>query len=155
MKKVIFILSFIVLPFLIIPLTAQTLNYDFHPYDYAQEELFLTSFGVRNIYESNDCNMAIEYMNKYYHAAARADEKEKYNYLRTISFFACEEAFSFLEAQIKNNPSETDRCHAIMFLAWMRNPDYLPCILEYARKDKLSIQEKAALATAFMFFLHS
>jgi len=152
MKKIIFSFSFIVLTVLIVPLNAQTPDYDHHPYEYAQEELFLTSFGVREIYESDDCVMAQAMMNKFYNAETRGDEKEKYNYLRSISFFYCKEAFNFLETQIKNNPNETDRCNAIMFLAWMLNPDYLPCILEYAKKDKLSIQEKAAIATAFMVF---
>jgi hypothetical protein len=133
-------------------LTAQPLNYNSHPYEYAQEELFLTSFGIREMYESDDCSMAIEYINKYYNAEVRGDEKEKYNYLRTISFFACKESYRFLQDQIKNNPSETTRCNAIMFLAWMMNPEYLPCIVEYSKKPKLSIQEKAAVATAFMVF---
>jgi len=152
MKKIIFSFSFIVLIVLIVPLNAQTREYDYHPYEYAQEELFLTSLGVREVYESDDCIIAQAMMNKFFNAEARGDEKAKYNYLRTISFFQCEEAFNFLETQIKTNPSETDRCNAIMFLAWMLNPDYLPCILEYAKKSRLSIQEKSAIATAFMAF---
>jgi len=145
---------FLLSAFCLLPsaLTAQTPAPEYNPYEYAQEELFLTSFGIRERYESDDCNRAIEYMNKYYNAEVRGDEKEKYNYLRAISFFACEESYLFLQDQIKNNPSETDRCNAIMFLAWMLNPDYLPCIVEYAKKRELSIQEKAAVATAFMVF---
>jgi hypothetical protein len=34
----------------------------------------------------------------------------------------------------------------------MMNPDYLPLILKYAQRLDLSIQEKAAIATAFMVF---
>ena len=152
MNKIILSLSFIVLTVLFVPIAAQTPNYDYHPYEYAQEELFLTSLGVREVYESDDCDRAIEIINRFSQAEARGDEKEKYNLMRSVSFFQCEESYNFLETQIKRNPSETDRCNAIMFLAWMLNPDYLPCILEYAKKDRLSIQEKAAIATAFMVF---
>jgi len=133
-------------------LSAQTDDYDYNPYEYAQEELFLTSPTVRERYESDNCAAARETINNFRNAAARGDEKEKYNYLRAISFYRCEESFHFLETQIKRSTSETDRCNAIMFLAWMLNPYYLPSILEYARKPALSIQEKAAIATAFMAF---
>ncbi|MDR2970501.1 MAG: hypothetical protein LBU83_01030 [Bacteroidales bacterium] len=133
-------------------LEAQTLDYNYHPYEYAQEELFLTSFGIKKIYVSDDCDRVRDVINNYYDAAASGEDNEKYKYLRMASYFQCEEAFNFLEMQIKKNPNETDRCNAIMFLAWMLNPDYLHSILEYAAKDTLSIQEKAAIATAFMFF---
>jgi hypothetical protein len=130
-------------------LTAQTLALDYNPYEYAQEELFLTSFGVRERYESTDCERSYEFIKMYY---TTGKEAEKYDYLRSISFFQCEDSYIFLEDQIRNNPSETERCNAIVFLAWMLDPNYLPCILEYAKRDKLSIQEKASVATAFMVF---
>jgi len=46
----------------------------------------------------------------------------------------------------------TDRCNAMINLAWMRNPDKLPVILEYYRKPSLSVHEKAAVATALMIY---
>ncbi|MCL2289260.1 MAG: HEAT repeat domain-containing protein [Bacteroidetes bacterium] len=149
MKRIVLILFFLAI---IIPLSAQMDDYDYNPYEYAEEELFLTSFEIRDRYESDDCAAAIETINNFRNAAARGDEKEKYKYLRAISFYRCKESFDFLETQIKRSSSETDRCNAIMFLAWMLEPDYLPCILEYAGKPALSIQEKAAIATAFMIF---
>jgi len=152
MKKITFTLSFIVLTVLIAPLNAQTLDYDYNPYQYAQEELFLSSASFREVYENDDCKRATELINQFYIAEAKEDEEEKYNLMRSISFFQCEEAFDFLEYQIIKNPSETDRCHAIMFSAWTLNFDFLPSILEYAKKDTLSIQEKAAVATALMAF---
>jgi hypothetical protein len=133
-------------------LNAQTQSYNYNPYEYAQEELFLTSFGIRERYESRDCATANIFMNKFYNAGFRGDDKEKYNALRSISFFQCPESFHFLEDQIRNSPSETDRCYALMFLAWMMNPESLSTFLEYAKKNTLSIQEKVAVATAFMVF---
>jgi len=52
MKKI--ILSFIVLNVfnvLMVTLSAQTPDHNYHPYPYAQEELLLTSFGFREIHE--------------------------------------------------------------------------------------------------------
>ena len=72
--------------------------------------------------------------------------------MRAISFFQCAESYTFLENQIKQSPVETDRCQAIIFLAWMLHPEYLPTILEYSKKQNLSIQEKAAIATAIMIY---
>jgi HEAT repeat protein len=133
-------------------LNAQTINYDYNPYEYAQEELFLTSPSFRERHESTDCATAIEIINTYNRTQRTATDSEKYNLLRTVSFFQCPESYAFLKEQIKTNPSETDRCNAIKFLAWMMNPDAIPCIVEYAQKSKLSAQEKAAIATAFMVF---
>jgi hypothetical protein len=129
------------------PLAAQP-----HPYEYAQEELFLTSFGVRERYESEDCATARELIGRFHNADAKGDDNEKYKLMRAISFFQCGESYTFFENQIKKSLFETDRCHAIMFLAWMTNHEYLPVILEYAKKKKLSIEEKTAIATAFMVF---
>jgi len=131
---------------LLSPLNAQ------NPYEYAREELFLTSLGVREIYESTDCATAIAFINRFDNAAVRGDEKEKQNAMRAISFFQCGESYTFFENLIKSSRVETDRCQAIMFLAWMQNPESLPLILEYAKKLSLSIHEKAAIATAFMIF---
>jgi len=136
--------SYALTVFLILPLNAQ------NPYEYAQEELFLTSLGVRERYESKDCATARDYISRFNIADAKGDEKEKQNTIRAISFFQCEESYTFLENQIKGSTSETDRCQAIMFLAWMQNPESLPLILEYAKKPSLSIHEKAAIATALM-----
>jgi len=133
---------------LLSPLNAQTNNTDYNPYEYAREELFLTSLGVREIYESTDCATAIAFINRFDNAAVRGDEKEKQNAMRAISFFQCNESITFFENQIKSSRIETDRCHALMFLAWMQNPESLPLILEYAKKPSLSIHEKAAIATA-------
>jgi len=133
-------------------LSAQIDDCEYNPYEYAQEELFLTSFALRDRSEGDDCAAVREAINNFHNAAARGDEKEKYNYLRAISFYRCLESFHFLEMQIKGSASETDRCNAIMFLAWMMNPEYLPVIMEYAKKRELSIEEKAAVATAFMVF---
>jgi len=138
--------SYALTVFLILPVAAQT------PYEYAQEELFLTSLGVRENYESNDCATAREHISRFHIADAKGDNNEKYNAMRAISFFQCKESYSFLENQIKRSPIETDRCQAIMFLAWMMNPEYLSTILEYAKKPSLSIHEKAAIATAFMVY---
>jgi len=133
-------------------LNAQTNNTDYNPYEYAQEELFLTSFGVREVYENEDCATARAFISRFNNAEARGDENEKYHCLRAISFFQCEESYIFLENQIKRSLVETDRCNAIVFLAWMQNPDYLPIIMEYAMNNRLSIEEKAAIATAYMVF---
>ena len=140
------LLSYALTVFFIIPLNAQ------NPYEYAQEELFLNSPSVRENHESEDCATAIEFINKFYNANARRDDKEKHNCIRAISFFQCDESYHFFKTQINKSTSETDRCRAIVFLAWMTNPEYLPVILDYAKKKKLSIEEKAAVATAFMVY---
>lgn len=149
MKKTILTLSLLGI---IITLSAQAGDYDYNPYEYAREELFLTSLSVRELYESDDCKTAGELIHRFHKANAAGNDEEKYSLIRTLSFYQCRESYDFFETQIRSNPSETDRCNTIMYFAWMLNPDYLPCILEYAKKDKLSIQEKAALATAFMVF---
>jgi hypothetical protein len=138
--------SYGLMVFLIFPLNAQ------NPYEYAEEELFLTSLGVRERYESVDCTTAREFISRFHNTDAKGNDKEKYNTMRAISFFQCSESYAFFENQIKRSLIETDRCHAIMFLAWMMNPDYLPIFMEYAKKEKLSMREKAAVATAFMVF---
>jgi len=148
-KKIIFTLSLLGI---ILTLSAQADDCDYNPYEAAQEELFLTSLAMRERYESDDCAAAIEVINQFHQANAAGNDEKKYNALRLLSFYQCEESYDFFETQIRSNPSETDRCHAIMFLAWMMNSDYLPQILKYAQRPKLSIQERAAIATAFMIF---
>jgi len=131
---------------LLSPLNAQ------NPYEYAKEELFLTSLGVRDQYESDDCATARDYISRFYSADAKGNDNEKQYALRAISFFQCSESYTFFESQIKSSRDETNRCQALMFLARMQNPDYLPVILEYAQNSRLSVEEKAAVATAFMVF---
>ncbi len=114
--------------------------------------MFLTSFGVKERYESEDCATARDFISRFNTAETRNDANEKYNAMRALSFFQCGESYAFLENQIKRSLNETDRCQAIMFLAWMMNPDYLPIIMKYAQRKNLSVQEKAAVATAFMVF---
>jgi HEAT repeat protein len=140
------LLSYAYTLFFIFPLNAQ------NPYEYAQEELFLTSFGIRERYESDDCATARTFISRFHNADAKGDEDEKLNTMRAISFFQCGESYTFFENRIKNGQFDTERCQAIMFLSWMQNPEYLPTILEYAKNRKLTIQEKAAIATAYMVF---
>jgi len=132
--------------FLILPLNAQ------NPYECAQEELFLNSPAVRELHESDDCGVVVEIINKFHNANARGDEKEKFGLLKSLSFFRCQETFIFFENQINNSRSETDRCNAMINLAWMLEPDYLPLIQQYANKPSLSVQEKSAVATALMIY---
>jgi len=147
MRKILTVLwSYALTVFLILPVAAQ------NPYEYAQEELFLTSLGVRENYESTDCAIARDHISRFHIADAKGDNNEKYSTMRAISFFQCEDSYVFFKNQIKRSPIETDRCHAIMFLAWMMNSESLPTLLEYAKKLSLSIHEKAAIATAFMVF---
>ena len=129
-------------------LTAQTSAPGYNPYEYAQEELLLTSLGIRERYESTDCASAKDYISRFNNADAKGDNKEKQNAMRAVSFFQCKESYTFFEGLIKKSASESDRCQALMFLAWMQNPESLPTILEYAKKPSLSIHEKAAIATA-------
>jgi len=144
----VFFLLFSFVPFLLSPLSAQTLPPAYNPYEYAEEDIFLTSKGIRNRYESDDCAAARAFIGRFNNTDPKGDEEENYDYLRAISFFQCEESYTFFENIIWNSTVETERCQAIMFLARMLNPDYLPTILEYAKKRNLSIHEKAAVATA-------
>jgi hypothetical protein len=96
--------------------------------------------------------LARELIGKFYNAEARGDEYEQYNLIRTLSYFQCEDVYDFLEKIIKINSSETNRCHALIYLAWMLNIDYLPTVQHYVRKLSLSAQEKSSVATALMIF---
>ena len=123
-----------------------------NPYECAQEELFINSSAVRENHESDDCGVAVEVINRFHQANAKGDVQEKFNLLKSISFFRCQETFNFLENQINNSFSETDRCNAILNLAWMLEPDYLPLIQQYAEKSSLTVPEKSAVATALMIY---
>jgi len=132
--------------FLILPLNAQ------NPYECAQEELFINSSAVRERHESENCGVAIEIINRFHAAYSRGDVQEKFSLLKSLSFFRCQETFNFLENQINNSRSESDRCNALINLAWMLEPDYLPTIQQFANKPSLSVQEKSAVATALMIY---
>jgi len=150
MNKIILSFSFIALTVLIAPLTAQTPNS--HPYEYAQEELFINSSSFRERHESHDCETARALINRFHNAEAKENHEEKWNTLKSVSFVPCAESYHFLETVIKTGRSETDRCHALINLSWMRNPDKLPVILEYSKKLTLSMREKAAVATALTIY---
>ena len=96
--------------------------------------------------------MAVEIISRFQNASAREDEKEKFGLLKSISFVRCPESFRFLETQINNSHSETDRCNALVNLAWMLDSDELPVIQQYANKLSLSVQEKSAVAAALMIY---
>ena len=142
-------LIFTVLFVLFVPLNAQT-DYNYHPYECAQEELFINSTSFRVRHESHDCETASALINKFYNAETKYEEKR--NIIKSVSFVPCVESYHFLETVIKNGSSETDRCHALINLAWMRNPNQLPSILEYSRNRTLSACEKAAVATALAIY---
>jgi hypothetical protein len=134
-------------------LILQTKNKDYNLYRYAREEHILSCLEVRISYESADyCDKVKKVIENFHEVDTKGQDDEKVEYIRDISFFQCQEVYDFLEYQIKNNLSEKVRCDAIMYLSWSLNPDYLPCILEYARRDSLSTQEKLALATSFTIF---
>jgi len=138
--------TYALMVFLILPLNAQ------NPYECAMEELFLNAPAVREQHESKDCGIVAEIINKFNEAYSRRDVREKFNLLKSVSFFRCQETFNFLENQIKNSRSETDRCNAMINLAWMLEPDYLSVIQQYANKPSLTLQEKSAVATALMIY---
>jgi hypothetical protein len=133
-------------------LSAQPLPPAINPYEYAEEDIFLTSIGIRDRYESDDCAEARAFISRFNNTSTEEVEQEQYDYLRAISFFQCYESYTFFENIIWNSAVESDRCQAIMFLARMKNPDYLPTILEYAKNRNLSIHEKVAIATALMIY---
>jgi len=133
-------------------LNAQILPYDHHPYTCAQEELFINSPAFRERHESHDCGTASALINKFYNVETKENSEEKWNILKSVSFVPCAESYHFLKTVIKNGSSETDRCNALINLAWMQHPDALPSILEYAKKRTLSVREKTAVATALTIY---
>jgi len=136
--------------FLLPALNAQTPNYN--PYEYAQEELLINSPSFRERHESRDCGTARELISRFNNAETKENSEEKWNIIKSVSFVPCAESYHFLETVIKNSNSETDRCNAMINLAWMRNSAQLPVILEYLRKLTLSVREKAAVATALTIY---
>ena len=122
---------------------------DYNPYRYIREEHIISILEL-GVDEWKDCDLVKELINKFYAADQKEREEYPVDYIARIGSFQCQEAYDFLEYQIKTSPLEKDRCTAITTLAWKLHPDYLPCILEYAKKDSLSVQEKSALACAFM-----
>jgi HEAT repeat protein len=133
-------------------LFSQTKGENYNPYRYSSENFIISCLALRIEWESSDCNRVNEVIGKFYEADSMRRDNEISDIINNISLFQCEEAYNFLETLIKSNPSETVRCNAIEFLAWSLNPNYLPCILEYAKKDSLSTREKLAIATAFQIF---
>ncbi len=125
---------------------------DYNPYQYAREKYVISSLEVKQENESDDCEAVKGIIKEFYEIASTASEEEKCKYITYISLFQCKETYDFLVDQIKNSFSEAVRCDAINALAWSLSSDYLPYILEYAKKDSLSVQEKLALAKAFSTF---
>ena len=125
---------------------------DYNPYKYDRENFIISCLEVRVEWENDKCVFVEKFIKRFYELDSTASDWEIQEIVNDISLFRCKEAHDFLETQIKNNPSETVRCNAIIFLAWSLNPDYLPCILEYAKRDSLSVQEKLALGSAFMIY---
>ena len=125
-------------------------NKEYNRYKYAREEYII--FSLSKDYEWEDCHLVKESIEKFYAANPKERYEHPVGYIRYIGYFQCREAYDFLETQIKENPLEEDRCAAITTLAQKLNPDYLPCILEYAEKKSLSINEKYALASAYTVF---
>jgi hypothetical protein len=134
-------------------LIPQTKDKNYNPYKYAKEKHIIACLEV-NIENArrDECETLKEIIEMFYKTDFTISDKEKSDFIREISRFQCQESFDFLVEQIKNNPSETVRCYAMMYLSWSLNSDYLPCILEYAKKDSLSAQEKLAIAVSFMIF---
>ena len=127
-------------------------NEEYNRYKYAREEYII--FCLSNImnYEWEDCHLVKELIEKFYAANQKERDEHPIGYISHIGSFQCQEAYDFLETQIKENPLEKDRCTAITTLARRLNLDYLPCILEYAERESLSISEKYALASAYTVF---
>ena len=127
-------------------------EYTYHPYTCAQEELLINSPAFRARHENHDCETARALTNRFNNAETKGNSEEKWHILKSASFIPCAESCQFLETVIKNSSSETDRCNALINLAWMRNPDKLSSILEYSRKPTLSLREKVAVATALTIY---
>jgi len=124
---------------------------DFNPFQYAREEYIVTYLGL-SIGTSDYCEKAKEEIEMFYEHDSIVNEKEKCELIHYLSRFECQEVYSFLETQINIAQSEAVRCEAIVDLAWSLDPNYLPCISKYAKKDSLSALEKLAIARAFTIF---
>ena len=125
---------------------------DYNPYKYHRENFIIDCLELRAELEHDNCELLEELIENFYNNVTTFPYQNSVDYISHISRFRCQEAYDFLETQIKKNLSETVRCSAIVFLAWSLSPDYLPCILEYAKKEALSAQEKLALGGAFMIY---
>ena len=133
-------------------LLPQEKDKNYNPYRYAREEHIITCLEIRISYERENCEKVTKIIEEFHQLDSIASNEEKQGLISDISFFACKESYDFLEEQIKNNSSEAVRYYAIIPLAWSLNTDYLPVILEYAKRESLSIQEKIAIAGAFTIF---
>jgi len=125
---------------------------DYNPYQYARESYVISYLWNMINYESDDCDLVKELIKKFYTMDQKERDEAPIDLISHISRFQCQEAYDFLKTQIKNNPLEKDRCTAIVSLAGSLNSDYISCILEYAKKDSLSVKEKLALAEAYTIF---
>jgi len=126
---------------------------DYNPYQYARERYIIDNLDVWMRHEKGNCERGKELIEMFYNNNDTTEfYRDKVDYIIDIALFKCQQAYDFLEDQIKNNPSEKIRCKAIEYLAWSLNSNYVPCIMEYAKRDSLSVQEKSAIAKAFTTF---
>jgi len=123
-----------------------------NPFKYPREKYIIQCLESNLAVESDDCEKVNEVIEKFMEIDKTGGDTEKIEYIRRISRFQCREAFRFLETQIKNNPSLAVRCDALVCLAWSLNPDYLPCMVEYGKRETLSIPEKLSLAGAYTIY---
>jgi HEAT repeat protein len=128
----------------------QTKDHD--PYKYNRENFILSCLELRTEVETDDCEFLETFIQKFDELDSMSSDDAIRMAIGDISRFQCREAYNFLETQIKSNLSEKVRCDALVLLSWSLNYDYLPCIVEYAKRDSLSVQEKLALGGAFMIF---
>ena len=125
---------------------------DYNPYQYNRENFIIACLELRTEIEQDECDDVKELIERFYNNDTRFPYKNSVDYISHISRFRCQEAYNFLETQIKNNPSEIVRYYAIILLAWSLESAHLPCLLEYAKKESLSVQEKLALGGAFTIY---
>ena len=127
---------------------------DDNPFKYVREKRILSELENMINNEKTDYEIVKEKIEYFHTLDMRCHKLNRWitRFIRDISFFSCRESYDFLEEQIKNNPLEEVRYTAIVMLAWSLDTNYLPCILEYAQKDSLSVQEKLAVASAFQTY---
>jgi len=123
-----------------------------NPFQHPREKYIIQCLETNLTAESDDCERVNAIFDKFYEVAKTGGDAEKIEYIRLISRFQCPRAFQFLETQIKNNTSLGVRCDAIVCLAWSLQTDYLSCILEYGKREALSVPEKLALAGAYTIY---
>ena len=118
--------------------------------DYSARERYVVSFlETRMEWENDNCDIARDFIKKFYAMNQKERDEAPIDYIGHIGSFQCKEAYDFLETQIKNSPSEKERCSALTSLVWTFDADYLSCIFDYAKRDVLSVQEKLSIATAY------